>query len=187
MSRRSLDCDIVAAPFPIISLIISAGGVACFASRSRHLISCVPFPVSPCSVACLARRLYLTSLIISSVISGNSACLPPCVPPCVPFYGSPCVSFLASRSVSRLVRSSRSPLGDAIAALPDRSTCRSPARSHRSPRPACRLGWERDGTGRLPRHRLSALPPLLALDGVSPACVSSLRSACSVSCRRLCR
>lgn len=57
-------------------------------------------------------------------------------------------------------------------ALPCRSAC-----GHRSPRPACRLGWERDGTGRISRHRLPALPPLLALDGVSPACVSSLRSA----------
>ena len=79
------------------------------------------------------------------------------------------------RPASRLASRSVLPW-DVIAVLPDYSPCRS-ACSHQSPRPACRLAGSRTGRVRLSRHRLPALPPLLVQGGVSPACVSSLRSA----------
>lgn len=179
MSCRPLDCGIVAAPFPLISFIIS-DGVACLTCRcpprfavslpsSHHRL--VPSSRSPFRPAMLLAWLGgSVPSVISLVISGNLlACLPLCVPPCVPFLATPLVSLLVSPLVPFFP-------GDVIAVLSDRSPCRS-ACVHRSPRHACRLGWERDGTGSLSRHRLPALPPLLTLDGVSPACVSSLWSA----------
>ena len=119
----------------------------------------------------LGRRSLLRSSMPSNALPshlmchlGQFACLPlvasPCVPPCVPFFASPCVPFSLGHH-RHPVRSLPVPFGlrPSIA------------------QPCLSLGLERDGTGRLSRHRLPALPPLLALDGVSPACVSSLRSA----------
>lgn len=176
MSCRSPGCGIVAASFSIISLIIS-GGVACVAVVPP-VISSLPFHLGPSSVSPAPLLALLVVIPRRHLIRhlGQSACLPPCVPfygsPCVPLFVSPLVSFSTGRCYCRPARSLSVPF----------SAC-----GHQSPRPACRLGWGRDGTGRLSRHRLPALPPLLVLDGVLPACVSSLRSACSVSCRRLCR
>lgn len=92
-------------------------------------------------------------------------------------------SRLASRPASRFSFrpssrfSSRSPLGDVIAVLLDRSPCRS-ACSHRSPRPDCRLGWERDGTG-LSRHRLFALLALLTCSERGASASVPIAAVCS--------
>lgn len=184
MSCRSPGCDIVAASFSIISLIIS-GGVACFARRcpSRlvvsspalssfrpsshrcHFIS-ARFPSRPALLLGLARRLCPS--VISLVISGNSACLPP----------------LVSSPVSPL---DPFPLGDAVAALPNRPRA---VRLAVIDRPALLVGWlgaGRDGIASL----AIACPPCrrcLLWDGVSPACVSSFAvcSACSCAAIYVC-
>lgn len=71
------------------------------------------------------------------------------------------------------------PRDDVIAALPDRFSVPFDLRSSIAP-PCLSGGWERDGTS-LPRHRLPALPPLLACSGrVAPASVpiAAVCSAC---------
>lgn len=93
-----------------------------------------PVPVSPRSVACLACRCCLLRP------SSRAICLLAVLRP---------ASRLASRPVLPWVMPSPS--------CPIAPSCRS-AYGHRSPRPACRLGWERDGTG-LP---LSPSPARLA-------------------------
>ena len=75
--------------------------IACVPSSSR---AAVPSPVSPRSAAaCLVGS---APSVISLVISGNSACLPPCVP----FLATPLVSLLVSPLVSLLVSLLVSPL-----------------------------------------------------------------------------
>lgn len=119
-------------------------------SSSRAVVS---FPVSPRHAACLARRLCPLGHLSRHL--GQFACLPLCVPPCVPFLATPLVSLLVSLLVPFSPGMSSPP-------YPDRSPCCS-ACGHRSPRHACR--GTGSGTGRdcLSRHRLPALPPLLAL------------------------
>lgn len=92
----------------------------------------------------LGRRSLLRSSMPSNALPshlmchlGQFACLPlvvsPCVPSCVP---SP-VSLVRPVLIG-MMSSPPCPI-----ALPCRSAC-----GYRLPRPACRLGWERDGTGR---------------------------------------
>lgn len=161
MPCRSFNCGIVAAPFPFISFIIS-DGVACLTCRCpprfavsspawssfrpsvrRHLIAVSfrsPFRLAML-LAWLGGSVSLSSL--SLVISGNLlACCPTSRP--ASRFSPRFPARLASRRSSRC--SSRSPLGDVIAALPNRSPCRS-ACGHQSPRHACRGTGSRTGRG----------------------------------------
>lgn len=90
----------------------------------------------------------------------------------------------ASRFSSRL--SSRSPLVMSSPSCPIALPCRS-ACGHRSPRPACRLGWERDGTG-LPISPSPARFAAAAYPGWRLACVRFLVCGllCLLVCRHLC-
>lgn len=158
----------------------------CPASRFPHLvISCcllgLPMPSPLCRlIACIPSSSraavpssHPSSRAISSVISGNSACVPPLRP----------ASRLVLRPASRLASRSVLPW-DVIAVLPDRFSWRSACR-HRSPRPACRLGWERDKTG----EPLSPSPARLAAaacSGMAWGCVCSdcgVLPACSTGDR----
>lgn len=170
MSCRHFDCGIVAAPFPLISFIIS-DGVACLTCRypprfavslpsSHHRL--VPSSRSPFRPAMLLAWLGCSvPSVISLVISGNLLACRSAFRP-----ASRLASRLASRFAARLVPLLVSsfdpfPWEDVIAALPDRSPM--PFGLRLSLAPSCLSdGLERDGTGRLSRYRLPALPPLLA-------------------------
>lgn len=188
MSCRSFNCGIVAASFPSSrssSLAASPASLAdalpAFSScrlrgrrSARHIIAAISsrrlVPVSLCSVACLARRLC--PIVISLVISGNLlACRP----------ASRFSLRRSSRFSARL--SFRSPLG--CHRRPARSlTVPFGLRSSIAP-PCLSRDGERDGTESLSRHRLPALPPLLAL-GWRLACVRFLVAVCLLACRHLC-
>lgn len=116
-----------------------------------------------------SRRAASPASLVDVIIALPSHLLRPALRP---------ASRLASRPVPLWVMSSSPPC---LIAPSCRSAC-----GHRSPRPACRNSGERDGTGRLSRHRLPALPPLLAL-GWRLACVRFLVAVCLLTCRRLCR
>lgn len=175
-------CDIVAAPFsclpcrfaPPLGSPISSSHAAFLACRCpsrlssrlssrRHLIGISssrlvhrPVILFPRSAACLPR------LIISSVTSNNLLACRPFVPLLVPSPISPV------RSVLPWMMS----LPPCPIAPPCRSAC-----GHRSPRSTCRMAGS--GTGRV-AALVIACPPCrrcLSWDGVSSACVSSLRAA----------
>lgn len=110
--------------------------MSCDVSRLRYRGGSVLVPALP---ICLASRF--TYLVISCCLLGSSALPHPSSHPSSRAILLACrhASRFTARPASRFSsRSSpRSPLGDAIAALPDRSPCCS-ACGHRLPRHACR-------------------------------------------------
>lgn len=166
--------------------------MSCDVSRLRYRGGSVLVPALPICPASRFPHLVISCCLLglpmSSPLCRLIACVPSSSRAVVPSsHPSSRAILLACRHASRFTArpasrfSSRSsppvlPWVMSSPSCPITPPCRS-ACGHRSPRPACRLGWGRDGTGRLSLHRLPALPPLLALDGVLPACVSSLRYA----------
>lgn len=156
------------------------------AARSLLLLnsSCGAVPIAPCRAICLgcliARFLGRPFFFIKAF--QRIRC------PRLPFFviSSSLAMLLAYRPAFRpaarlsLVRSSRSPLGDVIDALPDRSPCRS-ACGHQSPRSACRMAVSGTRRG---AFIVIVRPPcrccLLALAWERLRLFRLRRSACSV-------
>lgn len=157
MSCRSPGCGIVAAPSP------SSRSSSRLAASPASLVDVLP--ALPSLIACVPSS---SRSVVPSSHPSSRAILLACR------HASRFTARPASRFSSRL--SSRSPLVMSSPSCPIAPPCRS-ACGHRSPRPACRLAGSGTGRDCLSRHHLPALPPLLTPDGVSPACVSSLRSA----------
>lgn len=141
---------------------------------SSYLLCPVPRLALLC---CLLGSAALSHL--SSLLSSRTICLLAALRP---------VSRFASRPVSRFARSSRSPLGDAVAALSDRSLVPFGLRSSIAP-PFLSVGWERDGTGRGASLAIvcslcrRCLPWMAYHLRAFPRC----GLFCLLACRRLCR
>ena len=111
------------------------------------------------------------AVVPSSHPSSRAICLLAALRP-VSRYAARLASRLAPRPVLPWVMSSPScPI-----ALPCRSAC-----GHRSPRPACRLGWERDGTG-APLSPLPARPAAAACPGWRGAASVPIAASCLLAC-----
>lgn len=179
--------------FPIISLIISAGGVACLTCRcSPRLVVSLP---AWSSFRPSARRHLIAVLVSSRLVSSSNfpgsllAWLVGSAPSVISLIISD--NLLACRPASRLASrpasrfsprlssrpSSRSPLGDVIAALPNRSPCRSALRSSIA-QPCLSDGWERDGTGS-PSSSSFVRLAAVACSGGCLGCVRFLITVCS--------
>lgn len=196
-------CGIVAVPFsclpcrfaPHLGSPFSSPHAACLACRCptslssrlsarRHLIAVL---VSSRHLISPARCLLVSSALphSSSHPSSRVICLLAARRPAprpASRFDSRLVLRPVSRPVDRLARSVRSPLGDAVAVMPDRSPCRS-ACGHRSPRPACRLAGS--GTGRGASLAIDCLPCRCCL----PWMASRLRAfpRCGLPCLLVCR
>lgn len=177
-----------------VGLLLRAGRrSACF--PSYHSARCRSFAVaarlvlrcgSDCPVPCDLSRLLDCPVPRSPVFFIKAFQRIRC--PRLPFFviSSSLAMLLAYRPAFRpaarlsLVRSSRSPLGDVIDALPDRSPCRS-ACGHQSPRSACRMAVSGTRRG---AFIVIVRPPcrccLLALAWERLRLFRLRRSACSV-------
>lgn len=178
MPCRSFDCGIVAAPSPssrsssLTALPASlADALTALSSRrlrgrrsARHLIAAISSrpALRLASARCLlgSSVLLIHHLIRHLSSASRTICLLAAMRPVLRLALRPAFR-LAPRPVLPWVMSSPScPI-----ALPCRSAC-----GHRSPRPACRLGWERDGTD-LPLSPLPARPAAVACPWMAWGCV----------------
>lgn len=195
MSCRPLNCDVMAAPFSH-HFAHHFGGRRCLLDLSMfsppcRLVACVVVvpPVGPSS-SHRCSRLVSSRLVSSSNFPGSLlAWLVGSAPSVISLIISD--NLLACRPASRLASrpasrfsprlssrpSSRSPLGDVIAALPNRSPCRSALRSSIA-QPCLSDGWERDGTGS-PSSSSFVRLAAVACSGGCLGCVRFLITVCS--------